>query len=75
MQPIDTLVHARWVIPVEPHGAVLEHHAVAIHNGRIVAVLPSERARREYRAAHEHELPGHALMPGLEAAMREAGLL
>ena len=65
MQQIDTLVHARWVIPVEPHGAVLERHAVAIHNGRIVAVLPSERARREYRAAHEHELPGHALIPGL----------
>ena len=65
MLQIDTLVHARWVIPVEPHGQVLEHHAVAIHNGRIVALLPSDGARRTYRATHEHELPGHALIPGL----------
>jgi len=65
MQQIDTLVHARWVIPVEPHGQVLEHHAVAVHNGRIVAVLPSEAARRDYQAAHTHELATHALIPGL----------
>ena len=65
MQQIDTLVHARWVVPVEPHATVLGHHAVAVHNGRIVALLPSDRARREYQATHEHELPGHALIPGL----------
>ena len=62
---IDTLVHAHWVIPVEPHGQVLEHHAVAVHNGRIVAVLPSEAARRDYQAAHTYELATHALIPGL----------
>jgi 5-methylthioadenosine/S-adenosylhomocysteine deaminase len=65
MQQIDTLVHARWVVPVEPHATVLGYHAVAVHNGRIVALLPSDRARREYQATHEHELPGHALIPGL----------
>ena len=65
MQQIDTLVHAHWVIPVEPHGQVLEHHAVAVHNGRIIAVLPSEAARRDYEAAHTHELATHALIPGL----------
>jgi 5-methylthioadenosine/S-adenosylhomocysteine deaminase len=74
MQQIDTLVHARWVIPVEPQGAVLERHAVAVHNGRIVALLPSDRARREYQAAHEHELTGHALIPGLVNAHTHAAM-
>ena len=29
------VVHARWVIPVEPAGRVLHHHAVAVEAGRI----------------------------------------
>ena len=40
MEPVDTLVSARWVMPVEPDGRVLEHHSVAIRSGRIEAVLP-----------------------------------
>ena len=74
MQQIDTLVHARWVVPVEPHGRVLEHHAVAVHNGRIVAVQPSLRARHAFRATHEHELPAHALIPGLVNAHGHAAM-
>jgi hypothetical protein len=29
MDPIDTLITARWVVPIEPDGRVLEDHAVA----------------------------------------------
>src|SRR5690606_41796025 len=35
MDTIDTLICARWVIPIEPVGRVLEQHAVAIKGGRI----------------------------------------
>ncbi|MBV8157394.1 MAG: TRZ/ATZ family hydrolase, partial [Dyella sp.] len=44
-QTIDLLIEARWVVPVEPHGVVLEHHAVAVHHGAIVALLPIADAR------------------------------
>jgi 5-methylthioadenosine/S-adenosylhomocysteine deaminase len=74
MHQIDTLVHSRWVIPVEPHGVALDHHAVAVHHGRILAVLPSVQARRDFRAVHEHELDGHALMPGLVNAHTHAAM-
>ena len=74
MQQIDTLVHARWVVPVEPHGRVLEQHAVAVQNGRIVALLPSLRARREFRAAHEVELSSHVLIPGFVNAHGHAAM-
>ena len=65
MQSIDLLVSARWVIPVEPAAAVLDHHSVAVADGRIVAVLPTAEAERSYQADKRVDLPGHALIPGL----------
>ncbi|WP_018954057.1 TRZ/ATZ family hydrolase [Thioalkalivibrio sulfidiphilus] len=65
METIDTLIKARWIIPVEPDDTVLEHHALAIRAGRIVALLPSAEADSRYRADTVHELPHHALIPGL----------
>jgi len=74
MREIDTLIHARWVIPVEPDDRVLAHHAVAVHKGRIVDVLPSEDALRQYKAHHSHRLDGHALIPGLVNAHTHAAM-
>jgi 5-methylthioadenosine/S-adenosylhomocysteine deaminase len=62
---VDLLVSARWVVPVEPAGAVLDDHSVAVSGGRIVAVRPTEEAERSYDAAKRVELPDHALIPGL----------
>ncbi|WP_419616099.1 TRZ/ATZ family hydrolase [Thiolapillus sp.] len=61
----DNLIHARWIIPVEPPNRVLEHHAIAIEQGRITALLPSREAREQISASRVIELPGHALIPGL----------
>lgn len=65
MQTIDTLIHARWIIPVEPESVVLEHHAIAIDDGRIIDILPSDIASEEYQAITIKKLPSHALIPGL----------
>ena len=62
---VDLLVSARWVVPVEPAGAVLADHSVAVDGGRIVAVLPADEAARSYQPARRVELPDHALIPGL----------
>jgi len=74
MTPIDTLIAARWVIPVEPHGAVLDHHSLAIGGGRILDVLPTAIAATRYRAAETVELPVHALIPGLVNAHTHAAM-
>ena len=50
MKTVDTLIHARWIVPVEPDGAVYEHHSLAINEGRIVDLLPAGEARAAYRA-------------------------
>jgi 5-methylthioadenosine/S-adenosylhomocysteine deaminase len=65
MKEIDLLISARWVIPVEPAGAVLADHSLAVDAGRIVAVLPTRSAERDYQATRRVELPHHALIPGL----------
>jgi 5-methylthioadenosine/S-adenosylhomocysteine deaminase len=75
MDSVDTLVTARWVIPVEPAARVLEDHAVAIGGGRIVAVLPAAEARLRYPAAEIVERPGHVLMPGLVNAHTHAAMV
>ena len=64
-QPIDLLIEARWLVPVEPHGIVLENHAVAIDGDRIAAVLPITEARARYAPHERIELTEHALIPGL----------
>jgi 5-methylthioadenosine/S-adenosylhomocysteine deaminase len=65
MTPVDTLLEARWVIPVEPHGVVLDHHAVALAGDTIVELLPIDAARAKYANAQGIELAEHALIPGL----------
>lgn len=64
-QVVDLIIEAEWVIPVEPHGVVLEQHAVAVHAGRILDVLPQAAARAKYQAAQTVSRPGHVLLPGL----------
>ncbi|MBA1148917.1 TRZ/ATZ family hydrolase [Ectothiorhodospiraceae bacterium WFHF3C12] len=65
MEQVDTLINARWVVPVEPAGEALPWHSVAVRDGRIVAVLPDGEARRRYEAEQTTDLPDHALIPGL----------
>src|ERR1051326_1064848 len=74
MKNIDTLINARWVIPVEPESVVLEHHSVALANGRIVAVLPTAEARGQFKAHETIELDNHALIPGLVNAHTHAAM-
>ena len=64
-QSVDLLIEARWVVPVEPHAVVLEEHAVAVHEGRIVGILPIADARAAFAPRERVELPEHVLIPGL----------
>ncbi len=74
MQTIDTLLSARWIVPVEPAGQVLADHTLALSAGRIVAVLPTAEAVKRYDAVTRLELPTHALLPGLVNAHTHAAM-
>ncbi len=62
---IDTLINARWILPVAPEFKILENYSLAIDHGRIVAVLPIDEAAAKYSARHIIERPNHVVLPGL----------
>lgn len=74
MKNIDTLLHARWVIPVDEQQSCLQHHSIAIHDGIIIDILPTESAHECYEAESESSYPNHALMPGLINAHTHAAM-
>ena len=62
---IDTLLVARWIVPVEPAGAILRNHAIAIDAGTILAVMPSAEAESRFIPKERIVLENHILIPGL----------
>lgn len=68
------VVNARWVIPVDAHDSVLEHHAVVVREGRILEVLPQHMAKQRYNPDESVDLPHHALIPGLVNAHTHAAM-
>jgi 5-methylthioadenosine/S-adenosylhomocysteine deaminase len=62
---IDTLLEARWIIPVEPAGSVLHDHAIAIDQGVIQAIIPNAEAQTRFDPDEWIVLGNHALIPGL----------
>jgi 5-methylthioadenosine/S-adenosylhomocysteine deaminase len=61
----EQIIDARYVVPVEPAGQVLERHAVVLGGGRILALLPSDRVAATYPGVPRLALPTHAVIPGL----------
>jgi len=70
----DFAIEARWVVPVEPDGVVLEDHAVLVSSGRIAGLAPIDEARARHPAAPRVALPQHVLLPGLVNAHTHAAM-
>jgi 5-methylthioadenosine/S-adenosylhomocysteine deaminase len=62
---IDTLIHARWIIPVVPTAVCHDYYSLAIDDGKIVELLPTAEAEQKYQAANVAHCLQHALIPGL----------
>jgi 5-methylthioadenosine/S-adenosylhomocysteine deaminase len=70
----DTLIHARWVIPIEPAATTLENASVALREGRIVDVCSYLEAKARFQPAAEVTLPHHVLLPGFVNAHTHASM-
>lgn len=62
--PVDLLLEPEWLIPIEPANVTLTQHALAVHNGQIVAVLPKTEAHLRFKPTKVQSLPGQVLLPG-----------
>ncbi|HZQ74661.1 MAG TPA: amidohydrolase family protein [Burkholderiales bacterium] len=67
----DFLLCARWIVPVEPAGA-LQNHALAVRSGRIDSLLPIAEARARHADLEPVELAHHIVLPGLVNAHAHA---
>jgi 5-methylthioadenosine/S-adenosylhomocysteine deaminase len=63
--PADTLIDARWIIPVDPADTVLEHHSLAISAGAITDIGPTDDLHVRHAGARVIALNDHVLIPGL----------
>jgi 5-methylthioadenosine/S-adenosylhomocysteine deaminase len=61
---VDTLIHARWIIPVEPSAVTYDYHSLVMNEGRIIDILPTPEAKQQYQGITTEYLTQHALMPG-----------
>jgi len=71
-EPADLLIEPRWLLPVAPVNTVLEHHAVAVANGRIAAMGPAAELRARFAPHATLRRERHALLPGLVNAHTRA---
>ncbi len=74
IKQVNTLIHARWVIPVNTNRDILEHHTLAIQGDSIIDILPTTDVAGRYQAAQEHNLDRHALIPGFINAHGHAAM-
>ncbi len=70
----DMVIHARWIVPVEPTDVVYEHHAVVVRDGLILAIMPSHEATARFEASTVVRKPHHAIMPGFVNAHTHLGM-
>jgi 5-methylthioadenosine/S-adenosylhomocysteine deaminase len=71
---IDALICPRWTIQVEPSLDVREDLCMAVHEGRILDLLPRSEADRRYSPDAVHERAQHILLPGLVNAHTHAAM-
>lgn len=64
METVDHLIHARWLITCEEKNQILENASLAIKDGKILALLPTEQAKQKYTASSEENYPHHVILPG-----------
>ena len=71
---IDTLINAGWLIPVVPRNTVLRDCSIAIDQGKIIALLPTDEARQRFAPRQQYDLPNSLLIPGLINAHGHAAM-
>lgn len=64
MKHVDTVLNARWLIPIEPCNTVYDNHSLVIHEGKIVDILASANVAEKYSAKEMIDLSSHAILPG-----------
>ena len=74
MQTVDTLISGSWLVQVAPSCDPIEDGAIAVKDGRILAVGEKSRLESQFSAPVHADRPGHVLLPGLVNAHGHAAM-
>lgn len=64
-QQIDLITYGRWVVTMDAAGTIIENGAVAVNDGKIIAVGSANEIDAQYSAAKTISGNERVLMPGL----------
>lgn len=65
MRKIDTIIDAKWLLPIRPKYTTLHNHSLAIESGHIIDILPTAELHRLYTANEHIVYDQHVVLPGL----------
>lgn len=64
-QDVDSIIQARWLIPMTDKELILENHSLIIQQNMIREILPNEEAEKYFRSDNTYLLDQHIVIPGL----------
>ena len=65
MQPVELILSARQIVPIEPIDVIHDDASIVVNNGRIIDLLPTKQALQQYSAHRQFDFDQHIIMPGL----------
>ena len=74
MKQVEQIICPKWLIKVDGRAEALTEHAVAIDQGKIIAVDKRDILLQQLQPATTIELSNHALIPGLVNAHTHAAM-
>lgn len=73
-QHVDSIISAKWILPIVPEGKIYEDCSVVIDKGRIKAIQPSVNIEQYFTTDKHIKLKNQLLMPGLINAHGHAAM-
>ena len=74
VQHVDSIISAKWIIPIEPAGQIFNDCSVIIDKGVIIALVPTGGVKQRYQSESHLFLNQHVLMPGFVNAHGHAAM-
>ena len=61
---VDAILSARWIAPVDQNKTLLTDYSLVVHQQKILDILPTAQALKQYKTNHHSDLQDHLLIPG-----------
>ncbi len=74
MKHVDSIISAKWILPIVPEDTILEDCSLVIHEGRIETIAPTPGIDQKFSTNNHIKLKNQLIMPGLVNAHGHAAM-